>query len=50
MSHVSCDACYRLGIRRTLLERGLVSWLVTDYLARRELRMYGREHIHNLLN
>ena len=40
---------FRLGIRRTLLERGLVSWLVKDYLPRKELRIYGLEYSTALL-
>ena len=39
----------RLGIRRALLQRGLVTWLVTEYLARREVRMYGLEYSTALL-
>ena len=31
------------------MDRGLVSWLVTDYLPRKELRMYGLEYSTALL-
>ena len=40
---------FRLAIRRTLLERGLVTWLVTHYLHRKELRLYGLEYSTALL-
>ena len=39
----------RLVIRRTLLERGLISWLVTEYLTRADLTMYGLEYSTALL-
>ena len=48
VSDVPC-LCVRLGIRKALLERGLVTWLVTEYLARREVRMYGLEYSTALL-
>ena len=39
----------RLVIRRSLLSRGLISWLVCEYLARTDLNMYGLEYSTALL-
>ena len=41
--------CLRFAIRKKMIERGLIAWLVTDYLARGELKMYGLEYSTALL-
>ena len=32
-----------------MIERGLIAWLVTDYLAREDVKMYGLEYSTALL-
>ena len=39
----------RFAIRKKMIERGLIAWLVTDYLARSEVKVYGLEYSTALL-
>ena len=39
----------RFAIRKKMIERSLVAWLVTDYLAKADVKIYGLEYSTALL-
>lgn len=39
----------RFAIRKKMIERGLIAWLVTDYLAKADVKIYGLEYSTALL-
>ena len=39
----------RVAIRKVMLDRGLISWLVIDYLGKDGMKMYGLEYSTALL-